>query len=212
LFNETFVVQLEEISSHKSTLLTLEPQEGTSVKNIGLTYMRGADLLVVVYSDDTNVGNFVIQSYDPELMEEPISVSQIGGYIDSWALEGVYPYDDTNALVYLYSKEDDSHNFIKVNASDVNNFTVLPLDEYAIKNNVSVQISPIQYNDSVYFFIISNGMTKEEAFDRYPIIVTKDFTKTYQLEVGNISTRFVRMVGDRLVVAQSDTIAHTKIW
>ena len=125
MFNETFFLQLEEICSYTSTLLTLEPVNGTFVKNIGLTYISGADRLVVAYSDDSNPGNFVIQSYDPELMEEPISASHY--WYDQKVLEGVYPYDGTHALVYLYSKEYDFHHFIKVNASHVNNFTVLPL-------------------------------------------------------------------------------------
>ena len=85
----------------------------------------------------------------------------------------------------------------------------LPLDDEAMRHNVSLQVSPIQYKNSIYFFLIPNG---GDAFTHYPIYVTKDFSKTYELNVADISTRFVRMVGDRLVVAQSDTILHTKMW
>lgn len=90
----------------------------------------------------------------------------------------------------------------------------LPLDDVAIRHNVSLQVSPIyNYNGGeTYFFLIPNGKTKTEAFKHYPIYVTKDFSKTYEFDVGDRSTRFVRMVGDRLLVAQSDTITHTKMW
>ena len=213
----TFVLQSEDIPTKKSEAFILEVQAGTSVDNIGFTYLSGADRFVSAYADETQEGMYVIQSYDADFKEEAEGI--VLNYRDPWTLEGVYPYDDTHAIVYLYDKVVDSHQFIKVDATNVTKFSFLPLSTQAgpnmtspVSHNVSLQVSPIKFKDSVYFFLVPNGETKSDSFVRYPITVTKDFAKTYELDVGDISTRFVRMVGDRLLVAQSDTIKHTKMW
>lgn len=134
-------------------------------------------------------------------------------YTAPWTIEGVYPFDDSHAVVYLYDKQNDTHQFFKVDVDNVSNYEILP-DLTEVKHNVSLDISTIEFNGGRYFFMMPNGLnsTRSQSFEHYPVTVTKDFSKTYDLEVGDISTRFVRMVGDRLLVAQSDTITHTKMW
>lgn len=68
-------------------------------------------------------------------------------------------------------------------------------------HNVSLNVSPIKYKDNYYFFLMPSGINESGAYDHYPVTVTKDFDKSYDLEIGNSNTRFVRLVGDKLIIA-----------
>ena len=48
-----------------------------------------------------------------------------------------------------------------------------------------------------------SGMKESGAFEQYPVTVTKDFDKSYDLEVGEYNTRFIILVGDKLLIFQS---------
>lgn len=206
----TFFLQSDYFSTNKSWSFNLEIQDGTSADHIRFTYLSGANRFIFAYPDWTNEGRLVIQSYDADFEEVPAQGISVN-YTAPWTLEGVYPLDDSHAVVYLYDKQNDTHQFFKIDANNVTGYEILP-DFTEVKHNVSLHISPVEFNGKQYFFLMPNGLTKSESFERFPVTVTKDFTKTYELEVGDISTRFVRIVGDRLLVAQSDTITHTKMW
>jgi len=192
------------------TLNDLSIQDGTSADHIRFTYISGANRFIFAYPDWTNECRLVIQSYDADFVVEPSEGISIN-YTAPWTIEGIYPFDDSHAVVYLYDKQNDTHQFFKVDANNVTNYEILP-DLTEVKHNVSLDISTIEFNGGRYFFMMPNGLTRSQSFEHYPVTVTKDFSKTYDLDIGDISTRFVRMVGDRLLVAQSDTITHTKMW
>jgi hypothetical protein len=72
------------MSTNTSELISLSFEEGTSVDNIGFTYLGGVDRFFVAYSDEMDPGHFVLQSYDSKFIEEPLGASLM--YNESWTL------------------------------------------------------------------------------------------------------------------------------
>lgn len=72
------------MSTNTSELISLSFEEGTSVNNIEFTYLDGVDRFFVAYSDESDAGHFVLQSYDSKFIEEPLGASLM--YNESWTL------------------------------------------------------------------------------------------------------------------------------